>query len=653
MYLKLPLRSYFNHLVKNTQDKRILLMKKKTLLLVLVLVATIQLQAETVYLNVSGSCLDHMEYELAKNNQVTKSSVYRLSPQNNTHLFLDAGSNKGSIIDNIPHTPVSCAVSDTWGLKTVQRINRGELSVFLVRQTPQGYHIQKVNTAAWSEQWGQNIKYVAQDFDFETNVSTINYGKNLASTQSQSEISMDNLMIYDCSSMMTMRQSPNRANVEQSSFQFIPEIGIVSVAYGWDPSKSTTKKTLKAINGISYTQHLSNVCNSNATVSTIVMNEAHPVSYDKEVFITKNVPIEYVNTTTVYNPNLKLHRGSDNIPANAIHVGHIDLTGQATTTAVTVEELKVVADTPKVTPTVKPATVIIKKQKKEVPQSYDIVSKVVLTESVPTEFSAKSVVTNPCGASAEHGYHLVLKGETLYRISKKYGQSIDQLKAWNGLSDNTIKPCMALRVSESGAPNPAVVEVVEKPVVTQPAPVIKTEVKPQPVVEKFVVKGNESRTDMKWLDQKDNYTVQEGDNVASLANRFGYTTERFRYINGMTPTETLRVGQILRTTDCNCLNTPQPYETVDAVISTPETTEFTPKGGETTLMMARSVENFSPTSYDAVSVAPIGKLVHVVEAGETVYSLAKRYNTTPEVIYQLNGMDKGEVIIPAQRLYVK
>lgn len=36
------------------------------------------------------------------------------------------------------------------------------------------------------------------------------------------------------------------------------------------------------------------------------------------------------------------------------------------------------------------------------------------------------------------GSHTVVKGETLYGISKEYGVSVQDLKAWNQLADNTI-----------------------------------------------------------------------------------------------------------------------------------------------------------------------------------------------------------------------
>ncbi len=47
--------------------------------------------------------------------------------------------------------------------------------------------------------------------------------------------------------------------------------------------------------------------------------------------------------------------------------------------------------------------------------------------------------------------HKVKKGETLYRIAKNYGVSVDQVKAWNKKSNNTIYPGEVLQVAGSVA----------------------------------------------------------------------------------------------------------------------------------------------------------------------------------------------------------
>jgi LysM repeat protein len=56
-----------------------------------------------------------------------------------------------------------------------------------------------------------------------------------------------------------------------------------------------------------------------------------------------------------------------------------------------------------------------------------------------------SMVETPGNENA--GSHTVAKGETLYRISKEYGVSVQDLKSWNNLADNTIHVGQKLTVS--------------------------------------------------------------------------------------------------------------------------------------------------------------------------------------------------------------
>ena len=56
-----------------------------------------------------------------------------------------------------------------------------------------------------------------------------------------------------------------------------------------------------------------------------------------------------------------------------------------------------------------------------------------LDSGVPLDSTMESHGENLGGS-----YHTVEKGETLYRISKQYGVSVQDLKNWNNLGDNTI-----------------------------------------------------------------------------------------------------------------------------------------------------------------------------------------------------------------------
>lgn len=53
---------------------------------------------------------------------------------------------------------------------------------------------------------------------------------------------------------------------------------------------------------------------------------------------------------------------------------------------------------------------------------------------------------NSSSESPYNTYYTVVKGDTLYSLSRKYGSSVSDLKRWNGLRDNLIYPGDRLRV---------------------------------------------------------------------------------------------------------------------------------------------------------------------------------------------------------------
>ncbi len=690
-------------------------MKKMSMLLACLCLFAMSMSAETIYLNANGGCLDRMEYQLIQGSAEKTHTVFRFSPQTDTKLFLSVGSDSGNVLDRIPGRLKGCDKIQKWDLNTIRRINVGELEVFVVRQTPQGYTLQKVNAGSWMQQKGQEIQYVGSDMDFKANLGYINYGTTLSSSLSKSEVSMDNFAMFDCSSMISFRQSPNRSGIQQSTFQIVPELGITSLALGWDANSAKTKMQLKTINGIDYNAVLAEACGSSNANTGVVNNtntqgSARNYNQNPDAVVyyegSRGIPNSYnsgsaasYNNGTVrtynggsytgkpYDSSLPVQTQSDYIPENAIYVGHIGDDGvERPVAAAPVQRTQSVPSSYQAE-----TAFIIAPQSadamQEVPVSYDNAeSAIVIPNDVPEEyFTARSVADspNPCGASAERGYHLVQKGETLYAISRKYNVSVKKVQDWNALQNSMIKPCMAIRVNENGAPNPAVVSNTPAPKPKPaPAPVAKATPAPTPApapapTDTYTEKSVKvtAGTDMKWLDQEAGHTVAAGETVANLAARYGYTEERFRYINGFSGGQTLRIGQKLRTTDCNCLRAPTPYEAEDAAIINYETEAvpssyaaedamiLTEKSASVTKSTSTPSNSFSsrtfitkkavPSDYDVVSIAPEGSLVHVVRKEDTLFSLAKRYETTVDRILELNGMEKGEIIIPAQRLYVK
>lgn len=633
-------------------------MKKVTLLLTAAVFFLCRLDAETVYLNVNGNCLDRLDYEITKDKQTSPLTVYSLSSKANQKLFFNLSPEKGIVLDRLPAGMLGCTQASNWDLNTIRNINAGEKTVYLVSQTPQGYRISKVTSGAWMKTQGQEIEYVGRDFDFKTNLSYLNYGTKLSSSLSKSEVSLENYAIYDCSSLLTMRQSPNRSYIEQSTFKLIPEIGITGISYGYEVNKSTHKVNLQKVNGRDYNDYLSDRCRRGGAVVSSQNNRNNQANNTFSAGSVNQRPTSYGGES------LRINTGGDYIPPNAIHVGHIGLDGVERpvsgiiTEGVTPAREEVAPVPPAAYAYTAKSAFVIAQESKPAPVSYEAEDTAIF---IPTEYTEKGGSFAPCGASAEPGYHIVLKGQTLYAISRQYGITVNQIKTWNALSDNNIRPCTTLRITAAGLSNPETVST--KPAEEEKSPVIEPELREKAAL-------TTEATDMKWLDHSKDYTVKAGEQVADLAKRFGYTEERFRYINGLSKSQTLRVGQVLRTTDCNCLRAPQPYEARESAVTAPEPVTSAVQAGEVPTSFeftAKSINKspfpaalsaperteIAPDAYDLVSVTPVGRLVHVVEKGESLYSIAQRYNTDVQTIRDLNDLEKSEVIIPTQRLYVK
>lgn len=129
------------------------------------------------------------------------------------------------------------------------------------------------------------------------------------------------------------------------------------------------------------------------------------------------------------------------------------------------------------------------------------------------------------------------------------------------------------------------------------------------------------------------YVVKAGDTLWGIARQFNTTVERLVQLNGLTNANLLRVGQTLivptQTTATPVTTTPEVTETV-----TEEPTET-------------ETETVTPTE------EPVQQIVHVVQPGETLSAIAVRYGTTYQQIALLNNLENPNLIFPGQRLIIR
>ncbi len=220
--------------------------------------------------------------------------------------------------------------------------------------------------------------------------------------------------------------------------------------------------------------------------------------------------------------------------------------------------------------------------------------------------------------------HIVKRQETLYRIAKSYGVKVSDIKSWNKLNSNTIYPGDRLIISARGGD-----VLVDKGGATS------------------MVASN---IEQKWKNTDGYHIVRYGETLSEIAAMYGMTEDRFRYINGLGKSEIIPVGYKLKTRDCDCENLADNRSSTN---SFQFDNEFTSKGGEE--RFSPSVTSPAPYSYSTTRSIRYDQPTrwHIVRENETLYSIAKRYNTTVERLRQVNSLDSGEVLLPEQTIIIK
>jgi membrane-bound lytic murein transglycosylase D len=180
-------------------------------------------------------------------------------------------------------------------------------------------------------------------------------------------------------------------------------------------------------------------------------------------------------------------------------------------------------------------------------------------------------------------YHRVRRGDTLGGISDKYGISVAALKTANKIRGTMIHPGQELLIA--AAP---------KGMSLQRAQVAELE-------EALEEKPTRRRV------PTDKHVVRRGDTLWSIARSHGVTLERLANSNGLQPTGTLTVGQVL---------------------SIPGTAKL--------------------ASTDSNAVAR--STTYVVRSGDSLYTIANKFRVRLSDLIGWNNLTKRSVIKPGQRL---
>lgn len=197
--------------------------------------------------------------------------------------------------------------------------------------------------------------------------------------------------------------------------------------------------------------------------------------------------------------------------------------------------------------------------------------------------------------------YTVKKGDSLWKIANKYNTTVEKLKSANNLKTNTLS-----------------------------------------VGQKLVIPSISVSPEV-----SDTYIVQKGDSLWSIANKFNMTVSELKNLNNLT-NNLLSIGQVLKIKDSS-----NNGETTYTVQKGDSLWVIANKYGITTEEL-KSYNNLTSNllSIGQVLKIPQGKTstenIYTVKKGDSLWTIANRYNTTVEKIKVLNNLTSNLLSIGQQ-----
>lgn len=260
--------------------------------------------------------------------------------------------------------------------------------------------------------------------------------------------------------------------------------------------------------------------------------------------------------------------------------------------------------------------------------------------------------TSPEGVTTNT--YIVQKGDTLYSIANKLGTTVQELSSLNNLTGSSLSIGQVLRI-----PTEEIYEGEEELYTVKSGDTLYSIARDNnTTVDEIKALNNLTSNNLSIgqllklpsaLTPEETYTVKSGDSLYAIANKFGTTVDALKNVNNLT-SNTLSIGQVLK------IPSAQEEET---------SITYTVKSGDSLYSIAREYN----TTVDAIKTAnnltsnllSIGQVLtiptdtnlettYTVQSGDSLYSIAKKFGTDVNTLKELNNLSSnllsiGQILI--------
>lgn len=257
--------------------------------------------------------------------------------------------------------------------------------------------------------------------------------------------------------------------------------------------------------------------------------------------------------------------------------------------------------------------------------------------------------------------YVVQKGDSLYSIANKLGTTVSELKKENNLTSNTLQIGEVLRI-----PTKEIYEGEENVYIVKKGDTLYSVAMANNTTVDELKKANNLTSNILSTGQllkipsallpESTYIVKKGDSLYSIANKYNTTVDELKRINNLT-SNILSIGQVLKL----------PSDKVSDVEKEENTISYTVQKGDSLYSIARkystTIDKIKDLNNLTTNLLSIGQVLliptntnlettYTVQKGDSLYSIAKKYDTTVDRLKQLNNL-KSNLLSIGQILIVR
>lgn len=255
--------------------------------------------------------------------------------------------------------------------------------------------------------------------------------------------------------------------------------------------------------------------------------------------------------------------------------------------------------------------------------------------------------------------YVVQKGDSLYSIAAKLGTTVTELKKENNLTSNTLQIGQVLRI-----PTKEIYEEEENVYVVKKGDTLYGIAQANNTTVDEIKKFNNLTSNILSTGQllkipsallpESTYTVKKGDSLYSIANKYNTTVDELKRINNLT-SNTLSIGQVLKLPSDKASDEEKEENTITYTVQKGDSLYSIAKKYNTTIDAIKNLNNLTTNilSIGQVLLIPTStnlETTYTVQRGDSLYSIAKKYDTTVDRLKQLNNLSSnllsvGQILI--------